>query len=317
MPVLLIAEHDNKNVKPFTLNAITAASQINEDVHVLVLGSSSENVAKSLAAVPTVKKVIHIDNLLYENYLAENYTSAITKLSENYSHIVCSANTFGKNLMPRIAALLDVSQVSDITKVISEDTFLRPIYAGNAFATVKSKDKIKCVTIRPTSFDPAPTSGGSAEIENGNPGDPTTLSKFIKKEEIKSDRPELGTARVVVSGGRGMQSGENFKLITAVADKLNAAIGASRAAVDAGYITNDHQVGQTGKVVVPDLYIAVGISGAIQHLAGMKESKVIVAINKDGEAPIFSVADYGLEADLFDALPKFLEELNKLNTIQK
>ena len=317
MPVLLIAEHDNKNVKPFTLNAITAASQINEDVHVLVLGSSSENVAKSLAAVPTVKKVIHIDNLLYENYLAENYTSAITKLSENYSHIVCSANTFGKNLMPRIAALLDVSQVSDITKVISEDTFLRPIYAGNAFATVKSKDKIKCVTIRPTSFDPAPTSGGTAEIQNGNPGDISELSKFIKKEEIKSDRPELGTARVVVSGGRGMQSGENFKLITAVADKLNAAIGASRAAVDAGYITNDHQVGQTGKVVVPDLYIAVGISGAIQHLAGMKESKVIVAINKDGEAPIFSVADYGLEADLFDALPKFLEELNKLNTIQK
>ena len=317
MSVLLIAEHNNKDIKPFTLNAITAASQINEDVHVLLLGSSSEDVAKSLAAVPTVKKIIHIDNPLYENYLAENYTSAITKLSENYSHIVCSANTFGKNLMPRIAALLDVSQVSDITKVISEDTFLRPIYAGNAFATVKSNDKIKCVTIRPTSFDPAPTSGGSAKIENGNPGEATTLSKFIKKEEIKSDRPELGTARVVVSGGRGMQSGENFKLITAVADKLNAAIGASRAAVDAGYITNDHQVGQTGKVVVPDLYIAVGISGAIQHLAGMKESKVIVAINKDGEAPIFSVADYGLEADLFDALPKFLEELNKLNTIQK
>ena len=219
--------------------------------------------------------------------------------------------------MPRVAALLDVSQVSDITKVISEDTFLRPIYAGNAFATVKSNDKIKCVTIRPTSFDPAPSSGGSAEIQNSDPADATNHSKFIKKEEIKSDRPELGTARVVVSGGRGMQSGENFKLITAVADKLNAAIGASRAAVDAGYITNDHQVGQTGKVVVPDLYIAVGISGAIQHLAGMKESKVIVAINKDGEAPIFSVADYGLEADLFEALPQFLEELNKLNTIQK
>ena len=254
---------------------------------------------------------------MYENYLAENFTAVITKIATGYSHIVCSANTFGKNLMPRVAALLDVSQVSDITKVISEDTFLRPIYAGNAFATVKSNDKIKCVTIRPTSFDPAPTSGGSAEIQSGDPGDATELSKFIKKEEIKSDRPELGTARVVISGGRGMQSGENFKLITAVADKLNAAIGASRAAVDAGYITNDHQVGQTGKVVVPDLYIAVGISGAIQHLAGMKESKVIVAINKDGEAPIFSVADYGLEADLFDALPKFLEELNKLNTIQK
>ena len=317
MSVLLIAEHNNKEVKPFTYNAISAASQINEDVHVLVIGSNSDDVAKSISQVANVKKVIHVNNSIYENYLAENYTSVAVKLSSNYSHIVCSANTFGKNLMPRIAALLDVSQVSDITKVISEDTFLRPIYAGNAFATVKSTDKIKCVTIRPTSFDPAPTSGGSAEIENGEAGEATDISKFIKKEEIKSDRPELGTARVVVSGGRGMQSGENFKLITAVADKLNAAIGASRAAVDAGYITNDHQVGQTGKVVVPDLYIAVGISGAIQHLAGMKESKVIVAINKDGEAPIFSVADYGLEAFLFDALPKFLEELNKLNTIQK
>ena len=317
MSVLLIAEHNNKEVKPFTLNAISAASQINEDVNVLVIGSNSDEVAKSIAQVPNVKKVIHVNNSIYENYLAENYTSVITKLSENYSHIVCSANTFGKNLMPRVAALLDVSQVSDITKVISSDTFQRPIYAGNAFATVKSNDKIKCVTIRPTSFDPAPTSGGSAEIQNSDAGEATEIAKFIKKEEIKSDRPELGTARIVVSGGRGMQSGENFKLITAVADKLNAAIGASRAAVDAGYITNDHQVGQTGKVVVPDLYIAVGISGAIQHLAGMKESKVIVAINKDGEAPIFSVADYGLEADLFDALPKFLEELNKLNTIQK
>ena len=317
MSVLIITEHNNKEYKPFTLNAISAASQINEDVHALVLGSNSDSVAKSISEIPNVKKVIHVNNSLYENYLAENYTSAIIKLADGYSHIICSANTFGKNLMPRVAALLDVSQISDITKVISDDTYVRPIYAGNAFATVKSTDKIKCVTIRPTSFDPAPTSGGSAEIQNGNAGDSSNLSKFIKKEEIKSDRPELGTARVVVSGGRGMQSGENFKLITAVADKLNAAIGASRAAVDAGYITNDHQVGQTGKVVVPDLYIAVGISGAIQHLAGMKESKVIVAINKDGEAPIFSIADYGLEADLFDALPKFLEELNKLNTIQK
>ena len=317
MSVLLISEHNNKELKPFTLNAITAASKINEDVHVLVLGYNSDSVAKSVSEVPNVKKVIHINDTIYENYLAENYTSAIINLSKDYSHIMCSANTFGKNLMPRVAALLDVSQVSDITKVISSDTFLRPIYAGNAFATVKSSDKIKCITVRPTSFDPAPTTGGSAEIQTGEVGDSTNLSKFIKKEEIKSDRPELGTARVVISGGRGMQSGENFKLITAVADKLNAAIGASRAAVDAGYITNDHQVGQTGKVVVPDLYIAVGISGAIQHLAGMKESKVIVAINKDGEAPIFSVADYGLEADLFEALPKFLEELNKLNTIQK
>ena len=317
MSVLLISEHNNKELKPFTLNAITAASKINEDVHVLVLGHNSDSVAKSVSEVPNVKKVVHINDTIYENYLAENYTSAIINLSKDYSHIMCSANTFGKNLMPRVAALLDVSQVSDITKVISSDTFLRPIYAGNAFATVKSSDRIKCITVRPTSFDPAPTTGGSAEIQTGEVGDSTNLSKFIKKEEIKSDRPELGTARVVISGGRGMQSGENFKLITAVADKLNAAIGASRAAVDAGYITNDHQVGQTGKVVVPDLYIAVGISGAIQHLAGMKESKVIVAINKDGEAPIFSVADYGLEADLFEALPKFLEELNKLNTIQK
>ena len=317
MSVLLIAEHNNKEVKPFTYNAITAASQIDQDLHVLLIGHQADSVAKSLSEVPNVKKVIQVDNEIYENYIAENFTSAIIKNSENYSHIVCSANTFGKNLMPRVAALLDTSQVSDIIKVISADTFLRPIYAGNAFATVKSNDTKKCVTIRPTSFEAAPSTGGSAEIVKADAGDKSELTKFIKREEIKSDRPELGTARIVVSGGRGMQSGENFKLIQQVADKLNAAIGASRAAVDAGYITNDHQVGQTGKVVVPDLYIAVGISGAIQHLAGMKESKVIVAINKDGEAPIFSVADYGLEADLFEALPQFLEELNKLNTIQK
>mgnify|MGYP003322867329 CR=1 FL=1 len=317
MSVLLIAEHNNQDLKPFTLNAVTAASQMGEDLHALIIGQNCGDATKKLSELPLVKKVIQVEAPHYENFVAENFAPVIVKLAENYSHIVCSANTFGKNLMPRVAALLDVSQVSDITKVISSDTFQRPIYAGNAFATVKSNDKIKCVTIRPTSFDPAPTSGGSAEIQNSDAGEATEIAKFIKKEEIKSDRPELGTARVVVSGGRGMQSGENFKLISAVADKLNAAIGASRAAVDAGYITNDHQVGQTGKVVVPDLYIAVGISGAIQHLAGMKESKVIVAINKDGEAPIFSVADYGLEADLFDALPKFLEELNKLNTIQK
>ena len=317
MSALLIAEHNNKELKPFTLNAITAASQIDPDLHVLVIGHNADGVAKSVSEVPLVKKVIHVDNPIYENYLAENFTPTIIKQSESYSHIICSANTFGKNLMPRIAALLDISQVSDIIKVISADTFLRPIYAGNAFATVKTNDKKKCITIRPTSFEPAATSGGSAEIVKSEGSDEFTLTKFIKREEVKSDRPELGTARIVISGGRGMQSGDNFKLITAIADKLNAAIGASRAAVDAGYITNDHQVGQTGKVVVPDLYIAVGISGAIQHLAGMKESKIIVAINKDGEAPIFSVADYGLEADLFEALPQFLEELNKLNTIQK
>ena len=317
MSVLLIAEHNNKELKSFTLNAVTAASQIDGDVHALVIGNNCGDVAKAASELPLVKKVITVEAAHYENFLAENFAPVIVKLANNYSHIVCSANTFGKNLMPRIAAKLDTSQVSDIIKVESADTFVRPIYAGNAFATVKSTDEKKCITIRPTSFDPCESSGGSAPIENAETGEEFSLTKFIKREEIKSDRPELGTARIVVSGGRGMQSGDNFKLITSIADKLNAAIGASRAAVDAGYISNDHQVGQTGKVVVPDLYIAVGISGAIQHLAGMKESKVIVAINKDGEAPIFSVADYGLEADLFEALPQFLEELNKLNTIQK
>ena len=317
MSVLLIAEHNNQDLKPFTLNAVTAASQMGEDLHALIIGQNCGDATKKLSELPLVKKVIQVEAPHYENFVAENFAPVIVKLAENYSHIVCSANTFGKNLMPRIAASLDTSQVSDIIKVISQDTFLRPIYAGNAFATVKSKDSKKCITIRPTSFDPCEVSGGSAPIEKAEAGEEFNQTKFIKREEIKSDRPELGTARVVVSGGRGMQSGDNFKLITSLADKLNAAIGASRAAVDAGYISNDHQVGQTGKVVVPDLYIAVGISGAIQHLAGMKESKVIVAINKDGEAPIFSVADYGLEADLFDAVPQFLDELNKLNTIQK
>ena len=317
MAVLLIAEHNNKELRPFTLNAATAASQIDDEVHAVIIGQNSEPAAKKLSELPIVKKVISIEAPHYENFTAENFAPVIIKLAENYSHIICSANTFGKNLMPRIAAHLDTSQVSDIIKVISPDTFVRPIYAGNAFATVKTNDAKKCVTIRPTSFEPCESSGGTATIEKGESAEEFSNTKFIKMEEIKSDRPELGTARIVVSGGRGMQSGDNFKLITDVADKLGAAIGASRAAVDAGYISNDHQVGQTGKVVVPDLYIAIGISGAIQHLAGMKESKVIVAINKDGEAPIFSVADYGLEADLFEALPQFMEELNKLNTIQK
>ncbi|MDC3126684.1 FAD-binding protein [Candidatus Pelagibacter sp.] len=317
MAVLLIAEHNNKELRPFTLNAATAASQIDAEVHAVIIGQNIESAVKKLSELPVVKKVISVEAPHYENFTAENFAPVIVKLAENYSHIVCSANTFGKNLMPRIAAHLDTSQVSDIIKVISTDTFLRPIYAGNAFATVKTNDAKKCITIRPTSFEPCESSGGTATIEKADAGEEFSNTKFIKREEIKSDRPELGTARIVVSGGRGMQSGDNFKLITEVADKLGAAIGASRAAVDAGYISNDHQVGQTGKVVVPDLYIAIGISGAIQHLAGMKESKVIVAINKDGEAPIFSVADYGLEADLFEALPQFMEELNKLNTIQK
>jgi electron transfer flavoprotein alpha subunit len=317
MSILLIAEHNNSSLKTFTLNTITAASKIDKEIHVLVAGSKAENVAKEVAAVPLVKKVFHSDSPNYENFLAENLTPLIVKVSEAYTHIIASANTFGKNLIPRVSALLDSSQISDVIKINNPEEFLRPIYAGNAFATVKTKDKKKCITIRPTSFDAAPKSGGSAPIEKIEPTDCKNDSKFIKREETKSERPELGTARIVISGGRGMQSGENFKLINSIADKLNAAVGASRAAVDAGYIGNDHQVGQTGKVVVPDLYIAVGISGAIQHLAGMKESKVIVAINKDGEAPIFSIADYGLEADLFEALPQFLEELNKLNTIQK
>jgi electron transfer flavoprotein alpha subunit len=317
MAVLLIAEHNNKELRPFTLNAASAASQIDSDVHAVIIGQNSAEATKKLSELPVVKKVLSVEAAHYENFTAENYAPVIVKLAENYSHIVCSANTFGKNLMPRIAAHLDTSQVSDIIKVISPDTFLRPIYAGNAFATIKSNDAKKCVTIRPTSFDPCENTGGSAQIEKIEASEEFSNTKFIKREEIKSDRPELGTARIVVSGGRGMQSGDNFKLITEIADKLGAAIGASRAAVDAGYISNDHQVGQTGKVVVPDLYIAIGISGAIQHLAGMKESKVIVAINKDGEAPIFSVADYGLEADLFEAIPQFMEELNKLNTIQK
>lgn len=289
MAVLLIAEHNNKELRPFTLNAATAASQIDSDVHAVIIGQNSADAAKQLSELPVVKKVLSVEGAHYENFTAENFAPVIVKLAENYSHIVCSANTFGKNLMPRIAAHLDTSQVSDIIKVISPDTFLRPIYAGNAFATIKSNDAKKCVTIRPTSFDPCESTGGSAPIEKVDPSEEFSNTKFIKREEIKSDRPELGTARIVVSGGRGMQSGDNFKLITEIADKLGAAIGASRAAVDAGYISNDHQVGQTGKVVVPDLYIAVGISGAIQHLAGMKESKVIVAINKDGEAPIFRI----------------------------
>jgi len=317
MSILLIAEHNNSNLKVFTLNTITAASKIDKEINVLVAGSKCEAVAKEVSAIPQVKKVLYTDSPSYENFLPENLTPLIVKLSEPFSHIIAPANTFGKNFMPRVAALLDISQISDVIKINKPDEYLRPIYAGNAFSTIRSNDKKKCITIRPTSFDPAQTSGGNATIEKIEAVSVPNISKFIKREETKSDRPELGTARIVISGGRGMQSGENFKLINSIADKLNAAVGASRAAVDAGYIGNDHQVGQTGKVVVPDLYIAVGISGAIQHLAGMKESKVIVAINKDGEAPIFSIADYGLEADLFEALPQFLEELNKLNTIQK
>ena len=260
MSILLIAEHNNSTLKAFTLNTITAASKIDEDINVLVVGNNCQSVAKEVSAIPLVKKVLHCDSKNYENFLAENLTPIIVKLAEAYTHIITSANTFGKNLMPRVSALLDVSQISDIIKVNSNEEFLRPIYAGNAFATIKSNDKKKCITVRPTSFDPAPTSGGSASIEKIKPIDSPNVSKFIKKQETKSERPELGTARIVVSGGRGMQSADNFKLINAIADKLNAAVGASRAAVDAGYIGNDHQVGQTGKVVVPDLYFWIVLS---------------------------------------------------------
>ena len=317
MSVLVLAEHDNIEIKSSSLNTIGAASQIDQDIDVLLIGSSCEDLANKIVNIQNVKKVIVVDGPQYQNPIAENIAPIIISLSDNYSHILAPATTFGKNIMPRVAAILDIAQISDIIKVESKDTFVRPIYAGNALATVQSTDEKKIITVRPTSFEQAATEGGSGEVEKITFDLEKNIVEFVGREESKSDRPELGTARVVISGGRGLQSAENFSMLNAIADKLNAAVGASRAAVDAGYVGNDYQVGQTGKVVVPDLYIAVGISGAIQHLAGMKESKVIVAINKDEEAPIFNVADFGLCADLFEVLPKFSAELDKLNTIQK
>ena len=317
MSILVVAENSNTELKSTTLNCITAASEINDDIHVITIGNKCEDIANKISKVKKVKKVLLLDDPQYENPLAENIYPVVASLSENYSHILTPASTFGKNFMPCVAAYLDLSQISDVIKVVNEDTFVRPIYAGNAFATVQSTDKKKIITIRPTSFDPAICEGGNAEIKKITYSVDQSTIKFIKREESKSDRPELGTARIVISGGRGLQSAENFSMLNDIADKLKAAVGASRAAVDAGYVGNDYQVGQTGKVVVPDLYIAIGISGAIQHLAGMKESKVIVAINKDEEAPIFNIADYGLCADLFEALPQLSAELDKLNTIQK
>ena len=317
MTVLVVAEISNKELKSSTFNTITAASNINEDIHVVLIGNECEEISKKLALYKKVKKVLLLDDIKYENPIAEIIAPVIVNLSSDYSHILAPASTFGKNFMPRVAALLDLSQISDVIKIESENTFIRPIYAGNAFATVESNEEKKVITIRPTSFDAAISEGGNASIEKIKYDEEQTLVQFIGREESKSDRPELGTARIVISGGRGLQSSENFSMINDIADKLNAAVGASRAAVDAGYVSNDYQVGQTGKVVVPDLYIAVGISGAIQHLAGMKESKIIVAINKDEEAPIFNVADYGLCIDLFEALPQLSSELDKLNTIQK
>ena len=317
MSILVIAEHNNIEVKSSTLNTINAASKLRSEIDVLVLGSNIENISKEISSYQHVSKVIFIDSEKFENAIAENIEPVILSLAEKYSHILAPATTFGKNVMPRVAVKLDVAQISDIVNIESEDTFIRPIYAGNALATVKSKDTKKVITVRPTSFDVVAKEGGTGVVEQINVDIGESKVEFVDREESKSDRPELSTARIVVSGGRGLQSAENFKLISDIADKLNAAIGASRAAVDAGYVSNDYQVGQTGKVVVPDLYIAVGISGAIQHLAGMKESKIIVAINKDEEAPIFNIADYGLTADLFEALPALSTELDKLNSIEK
>ena len=312
MPVLVIADHDNAELKPATLNVVTAAKAIDADVHVLVAGAGCAAVGEAAAKVASVAQVLVVDAPHYENMLAEPMADLLVAMAENYSAMLAVSNTSGKNFMPRVAALLDVSQISDIAGVESADTFVRPIYAGNAMATVQSSDATKIITVRTTAFPKAEAEGGSANVTTVEAKPDPGLSSFVGAELSKSERPELTAARIVISGGRGMQSGDNFPIIEAVADKLGAAVGASRAAVDAGFVPNDYQVGQTGKVVAPELYIAVGISGAIQHLAGMKDSKVIVAINKDEEAPIFQVADYGLVADLFKAVPELEAELEKL-----
>jgi electron transfer flavoprotein alpha subunit len=311
MSILVIAEHDNTDLKGGTLNTVAAAQKIGGDIAILVAGENCRGVAEAAAKVAGVSKVLVADNAAYGHFLAENMAGLVTELADGYSHILVPASTSGKNFMPRVAALKDVAQISDITDVESADTFVRPIYAGNALATVQSSDPLKLITVRTTGFDPVSAEGGSAAIEDVAIVSDAGKSSFVGQELTESERPELTAASVVISGGRGMGSGENFHLIEPIADKLGAAIGASRAAVDAGYAPNDWQVGQTGKVVAPQLYIAVGISGAIQHLAGMKDSKVIVAINKDEEAPIFSVADYGLVGDLFEALPALASELDK------
>ena len=309
MSILIIAEHDNNELKGATLNTVAAGAAIGGDIDILVAGTDCGSVAEAASQIPGVRKVLVADKESYKNSLAENVGNLVAELAEGYSHILAPATTNGKNFMPRVAAKLDVSQISDISAVISEDTFERPIYAGNCIATVQSSDSIKVITVRTTGFDACEASGGSAEVTAIDNDTDAGVSSFVKEEIAESDRPELTAADVVISGGRGMQNGDNFSLLNGIADKLGAAIGASRAAVDSGFVPNDMQVGQTGKIVAPDLYIAVGISGAIQHLAGMKDSKVIVAINKDEEAPIFQVADYGLVADLFDALPELESKL--------
>ena len=311
MSVLVLAEHDNASIKPATLNVVAAASKIGGSVEILVAGLGCAAAAEAASKIAGVAKVLVADAAEYAHGLPENLAPLLVDLAKGRSHVLAAATTLGKNVMPRVAALLDVAQISEITEVVSSDTFVRPIYAGNALATVQSKDAIKVITVRTTGFDPAPATGGSAAVEAVASKGDAGLSQFKGQELSKSERPELTSARIVISGGRGMQSGDNFKLLESVADKLGAAVGASRAAVDAGFVPNDYQVGQTGKIVAPDLYLAVGISGAIQHLAGMKDSKVIVAINKDEEAPIFQVADYGLVADLFKAVPELDAELAK------
>ena len=309
MTALVIAEHDNNQLKVATLNTVAAATKMDSDIHILVAGLNCNSVAEQASKVESVSKVIYVDSAEYENCLAENVSQLIVNISSDYSSILSPATTNGKNFMPRVAALLDVAQISDISGIDSEDIFQRPIYAGNCIATVQSKDAIKVITVRTTGFDPVSAESGSAEVIKLEEVNDAGISEFIKEELAKSDRPELTAAEVIISGGRGMQNGDNFSLLEGIADKLGAAIGASRAAVDSGFVPNDYQVGQTGKIVAPNLYIAVGISGAIQHLAGMKDSKIIVAINKDEDAPIFQVADYGLVADLFNALPELEAKL--------
>ncbi|MBC7803812.1 MAG: electron transfer flavoprotein subunit alpha/FixB family protein [Candidatus Parcubacteria bacterium] len=309
--ILVLADHDGKSIRKATLNTVAAAQKIGGDIHVLVAGNGCGEAAKAAAAVAGVAKVLHAEGPALADELAENTAALLVTLAKDYGHILAPATSSGKNILPRAAALLDVQQISEIVAVESPDTFVRPIYAGNALATVKSKDPIKVITVRTTGFDAVAATGGNAPVEKTQSPADTGLSSFVGREVQKSERPELTSARIVVSGGRGMGSGENFKILEPLADKLNAAMGASRAAVDAGFVPNDWQVGQTGKIVAPELYVAIGISGAIQHLAGMKDSRVIVAINKDEEAPIFQVADYGIVGDLFKLVPELVEELKK------
>tara|TARA_B100000963_G_scaffold62872_1_gene50925 strand:+ start:826 stop:1755 length:930 start_codon:yes stop_codon:yes gene_type:complete len=309
MSILVIAEHDNNNLKASTLNTVAAASSLSGEVSVLVVGHDVGNVVAESQTLEGVSKVIKCDSETYKNFIAEDLSALVMTIADKFTHILAPATTFGKNLMPRVAAKIDSQQVSDIISVESDDTFKRPIYAGSCIATVKSNDNIKVITVRSTAFDAVAMTNSGVDVEDLQSVDSMGITSFVSEELAKSDRPELTSANIVISGGRGMQSGDNFHLLDSIADKLGAAVGASRAAVDAGFVPNDYQVGQTGKIVAPDLYIAVGISGAIQHLAGMKDSKVIVAINKDEDAPIFQVADYGLVADLFTALPELESSL--------